>query len=91
MNPGNESCSWHNVQARRTHDFKSLRINQFQRCPSPPGNRRAFAHVVSPGGGAFPILSQPGGWALAYPGATPGHLHTCLDEFMGKGKAFVKD
>ena len=29
----------------------------------PPGNRGAFAHVVS-----------PGGWALAYPGAIPGHL-----------------
>ena len=31
--------------------------------PIPPGNRGAFAHVVS-----------PGDWALAYPGATPGHL-----------------
>ena len=29
----------------------------------PRGNRGAFAHVVS-----------PGGWALAYPGATPEHL-----------------
>ena len=52
-----------------------LCISQFQRCPSPPpGNRGAFAHVVSPGGGAFAILSRPRGWALAYPGATPGHL-----------------
>jgi len=42
--------------------------------PPPPGNRRAFAHIVSPGGGASAILSQPGGWAFAYPGATPGHL-----------------
>ena len=31
--------------------------------PPPPGNRGAFAQVVS-----------PGGWALAYPRATPGHL-----------------
>ena len=37
--------------------------------PPFPGNRGAFAQVVSPGGG-----SLPGGWALAYPGATPGHL-----------------
>ena len=62
--------------------------------PPPPCNRGAFAHVVSPGGGAFAILSQPGGWALAYSGATPGHLHTCfrkVDEFIGKGEAFVKD
>ena len=29
----------------------------------PPGNRGAFAYFVS-----------PGGWALAYPGATPGNL-----------------
>ena len=40
----------------------------------PPGNRGAFAEVVSPWGGAFAILSRPGGWALAYPGASPGHL-----------------
>ena len=37
------------------------------------GNRGAFAHVVSPEGGASAILSRPGGWAFAYPGATPGH------------------
>ena len=42
--------------------------------PAPPGNRGAFAHVVSPGGGAFAVLSRHGDWALAYPGATPGHL-----------------
>ena len=55
----------------------------------PPGNRRAFAHVVSPGGGAFAILSQPGGWALAYPGATPGHLTQVFSK--DGGEAFVKD
>ena len=37
-----------------------------------PGNRGAFDHVVSPGDVALAILSRPGGWALAYPGATPG-------------------
>ena len=71
----------------------TLCINQFQRCPSPPGNRGAFAHVASPGGGAFAILSRPRGWALAYPGATPGHLTHAFskDEFIGKDEAFVKD
>ena len=43
---------------------------------SPPGNRGAFAYVVSPGGGAFANLSQPGDWALAYPGVTPGAFDT---------------
>ena len=38
--------------------------------PPPPGNRGAFAHVVFPGCGA----SWSGDWALAYPGASPGHL-----------------
>ena len=42
--------------------------------PPPPGNCGAFAQVVSPGAGAFAILSRPGDWALAYLGATPGHL-----------------
>ena len=39
-----------------------------------PGNRQAFARVVSPGVGQSQILSRPGGWALAYPRVTPGHL-----------------
>ena len=64
--------------------------------PPPPGNRRAFAQVVSPGGGAFAILSRPGGWALAYPAATPGHLTRVffrinMEEFIRKDEAFVKD
>ena len=51
--------------------------------PPPAGNHGVFAHVVS-----------PGGWALASPGATPGHLthvFSKLDEFIGKDAAFVKD
>ena len=49
----------------------------------PPGNRGAFAYVVS-----------PGGWALAYPRLTPGHLTHVFskdDEFIGKDETFVKD
>ena len=46
-------------------------------------------------GGAFAILSRPGGSALAYPGATPGHLthvfSNNMEEFIGKDEAFVKD
>ena len=45
--------------------------------PSPPpplGNPGAFVHVVSLGGGAFAILSRPGGWVFAYPGETPDYL-----------------
>ena len=42
--------------------------------PIPPGQTRGICSNVSHGGGAWAILSQPGGWALAYPGATPGHL-----------------
>ena len=36
----------------------------------------------------------PGGWALAYPGATPGYLTMCFRKtykFIGKDEAFVKD
>ena len=40
----------------------------------PGGNRGAFAHVVSSGVGHSQVYRGPGGWALAYPGATPGHL-----------------
>ena len=34
---------------------------------SPPGNRGAFAHVVSPGCGAFAFLSQPQGLGISIP------------------------
>ena len=61
----------------------------------PAGNHRAFAHVVSPRGGVFAILSCPGVWALAYSEATPEHLKHFsfrkMDNFIGKYEAFVKD
>ena len=40
--------------------------------PIPPGNRGAFAHVVSPGGGAFAILSWLRGLGISIPGRPPG-------------------
>ena len=44
----------------------------------PPGNRGAFASLVSPGGGALANLARPGGRALANPGGTPGLLTRTL-------------
>ena len=34
--------------------------------PPSPGQPRGICSNVSPGGGALAILSQPGGWALAW-------------------------
>lgn len=42
--------------------------------PPSPGNPGAFAHVVSPRGGALAMFSWPGGGAFAYPHVTPRHL-----------------
>ena len=43
--------------------------------PPPRATAGDLPTLSVPGvGRAFAILSQPGGWALAYPGATPGHL-----------------
>ena len=77
-------CDYASVNSSSTHP------------PNPPGNHGAFAHVVRPSGGAFTILSWPGGWALAFHGATPGHFHTrafksAMEEFIGKDQAFVED
>jgi len=63
--------------------------------PPPRGKRRAFTHVVSPGAGALAILSRPGGWAFAYPRASPRAFDTCvlesaMDESIGKDEAFVE-
>ena len=72
--------------------FKLLCINQFQRCPSPPGNCGAFAHVVSPGGGAFTILSRPWGLSISIPRGDPQAFDTQkTDKFIRKDEAFVKD
>ena len=49
-----------------------LCINQFHLCPAPPGNRGAFASLVSPGGGALANLARPGDRTLAHPGEPPG-------------------
>ena len=39
--------------------------------PPPPGYCRAFARLLSPGGGAFANFSLHGGWAFANRGAVP--------------------
>ena len=65
----------------------------------PPGNCGAFAHLVSPGGGALANLAWPGGRAFAYPGATPGVLthswfptrNPNMEDFIAKDQQFVAD
>ena len=51
-----------------------LCISQFQRCPSPPGISRAFAHILIPGVGHLKFYHCPGVGHLPTPGTTPGHL-----------------
>ena len=60
----------------------------------PPGNPGAFAHVVSPGVGAFAILSQPQGLGISIPRGDPRTFDPCFRKtykFIGKDEAFVKD
>ena len=64
--------------------------------PIPPPTRATAGHLLTlpvPGVGHSQFYGGPGGWALAYPGATPGHLTHAFskDEFIGKDEAFVKD
>ena len=44
--------------------------------PIPPGNRGAFPHVASPGGGAFAILSRPWGLGISVPRGNPRAFDT---------------
>ena len=46
----------------------------------PPGNRGAFAHVVSPGGRAFAILSRPPGLGISIPRGDPRAFDTRVFE-----------
>ena len=45
-----------------------------------PGNRGAFAYVVSPGGGAFAILSRPRGLGISIPRGDPRAFDTRVFE-----------
>ena len=60
--------------------------------PPPPGNPRAFAHVLSPGVGHSQFYRSPG--AGRTPGRSPDIWYTCfrnMEKFIGKNEAFVKD
>ena len=46
--------------------------------PPPPGKRGAFAHVVSPGGRAFAILSRPRGLGISVPQDEPRAFDTSV-------------
>ena len=64
--------------------------------PIPPPPRVTMGHLLTlsvPGVGHSQFYRGPGGWALAYFGATTGHLTRAFskDEFIGKDEAFVKD
>ena len=69
-----------------THRIQPLCINQFQQCPSPPGNRGAFAHVVSPGGGAFAILSRLRGLGISVPRGDPKAFDTSVKATTSREK-----
>ena len=46
--------------------------------PPTPGNRGTFVHVVSPGGGAFAILSWPRGLGFSVPRGDPRAFDTSV-------------
>ena len=56
----------------------------------PPGNRGAFAHIVSPGGGALANFIAGGSIPRGDPGAFDIRFRK-MDEFFRKDEAFVKD
>ena len=61
--------------AKQQHEITTFTVyasvNSSSALPPPPGNCRAFACLVSPGGGALAHSERPGGRALANPGGTP--------------------
>ena len=65
-------CIFLNLVLSEIKCFKSVSYASINSSGAHPP--RAFAHVVIPGGGALANFIGPGDWALAYPGATPGHL-----------------
>ena len=70
-------------------------INSSDAHPPPPGNRGAFAQVVSPGGGALANFIAARGLGISIPWGDPRAFDTMcfrrMDEFIGKDEDFVKD
>ena len=62
--------------------------------PIPPGNRGAFARVVSPGVGHSQFYRGPGAGHLRTPGRPRAFdirvFESAMDEFSGKDEAFVE-
>jgi len=63
--------------------------------PPPPGNRRAFVHVVSPGGWGIHNFIAARGLGICVPRGDPlafdtRVLESAMDEFIGKDEAFVE-
>jgi len=60
----------------------------------PPGQPRGIYSRCQSRGWDIRNLLQPGDWAFAYPGATPGYLtrvfESAMDEFNGKDEAFLE-
>ena len=50
--------------------------------PPPPGNSGGFAHVVSPGDGAFAILSRLRGLGISIPRGDPRAFDTCVTDWL---------
>ena len=53
------------------HSWHATYASVNSTCAQPPGYCRVFAHLVSPGGGAFANFALPGGRAFANPRAIP--------------------
>ena len=56
--------------------------------------RATVGHLLMlsvPGLGHLQFYRSPGGWALAYPGTSPGYLTRVFSKFIGKDEAFAKD
>ena len=51
-----------------------------------PGNQGAFAHVVSPGGGAFAILLRPQGLGISVPQGDPRAFDTSVKATTSREK-----
>ena len=51
-----------------------------------PGNQGAFAHVVSPGGGAFAILLRPQGLGISVPQGDPWAFDTSVKATTSREK-----
>ena len=79
------TCSKLHIYTKRKLTEEEVMHQSFPAVPIPSGQPRGICSSCQSRGGAFAILSRPGGWTF-----DTRVFESAMDEFIGKDEAFVE-